>query len=186
MRTQSQTRWAALLCSVVLFACEGPNFSGDVPDSAHCDPVADWDGDWVDEEARLLQLINYVRGMGATCGETYYPPADELKPERSLVCAARLHSVDMHDNNYFDHTSQDGRGPTDRAIDAGLESDGWVGENIAAGTWVDGEGAMEMWMASEGHCRAIMGADFTHMGTGFYPGGGSTYSNYWTLMFTRK
>ena len=50
---------------------------------------------------------------------------------------------------------------------------------------VDGEGAIEMWIASEGHCRAIMNPDTTHIGPGFYPDGSGDYGSYWTLAFTR-
>lgn len=167
-------------------ACEGPEYKGRVPDIAHCDPVGDWESSWISEEARLLQLINYVRAIGANCGKTYYPPVSELKPDQHLICAARLHSMDMHDNDYFSHTSLDGRSASDRAADAGLTDAGWVGENIAAGGNVDGEGAMTMWMQSEGHCRAIMNPDFTHIGPGYYPGGSASFGQYWTLNFTRK
>ena len=78
----------------------------------------------------------------------------------------------MAANDYFDHTSQDGRGPTERAAEQGYE--GGVGENIAAG-YPDAESVMEGWMNSEGHRANILNCDYDVLGVGVADRDGTLY-----------
>jgi uncharacterized protein YkwD len=57
-----------------------------------------------------------------------------------------------------------------------------IGENIAAGQ-LNATEAMTDWLASSGHCNAIMDADFTQIGASKLSTNGGAYSTYWTLNF---
>ena len=86
----------------------------------------------------------------------------------------------MAANNYFSHTSLDGRSAGDRITATGYA---WrtYGENIAAG-YATVDSVMDGWTASPGHCANLMNPAFTEIGLACVPGGAATtYSNYWTL-----
>lgn len=96
----------------------------------------------------------------------------------SLSNAAYLHSKDMGDNNYFSHTSLDGRTFDQRIVAAGYT--GWtsLGENIAmAYGSPDATQVYSMWKNSAGHYANMMG-DFNEAGLGIYSIRGY---NYYTL-----
>ncbi len=91
--------------------------------------------------------------------------------------ASYLHSKDMAEQNYFSHTSKDGRSPWQRAADAGTSANG---ENIAAGRGT-AEAVLEQWKASNGHCNNMMKPGFKAFAVGYFAGG--SYRHYWTQMF---
>ncbi|MGP3991693.1 sigma-70 family RNA polymerase sigma factor [Streptomyces sp. 3N207] len=103
---------------------------------------------------QVLALVNKERAK-AGCRS--------LKLDDRLTRAAQLHSEDMSAKNYFDHTSQDGRSFSDRAMAQGYKSPG--GENIARGQ-NSPEDVMAAWMKSEGHRANILNCDVTTMGLG--------------------
>ncbi|MBE7003458.1 MAG: hypothetical protein E7425_04115 [Ruminococcaceae bacterium] len=94
--------------------------------------------------------------------------------------AARLHSADMAQNNYFSHDSQDGRSMTDRMEAQGVR---WysAGENIAAGR-SNGIDCYDGWVNSAGH-RSNMLTSFTYLGVGYAYNSGSRYRFYMTQDF---
>ena len=96
--------------------------------------------------------------------------------------AARLHSQDMADNNYFAHDSLDGRTPWDRMRAQGVTYNG-AGENISAGT-ATGIGAYNQWVNSAGH-RENMLNNFSYLGVGFAFNARSGYGYYATQDFFR-
>lgn len=116
-----------------------------------------------DLEAAVADLVDQERGS-AGCGT--------LERDTRLDAAARLHAEDMAVNDYFSHTSQDGRDPTDRAAEQGYE--GGVGENIAAG-YPDADAVMEGWMNSEGHRANILNCDYDVIGIGVADRDGTLY-----------
>jgi uncharacterized protein YkwD len=118
---------------------------------------------YADVEAAVADLVNDARA-DAGCGA--------LERDSRLDAAARLHAEDMAVNDYFDHTSQDGRGPTERAAEQGYE--GGVGENIAAG-YPDAESVMQGWMDSEGHRANILNCDYSVLGVGVADRDGTLY-----------
>lgn len=126
------------------------------------------DAPHADAEAEVLSIVNDRRAENG-CGA--------LERDSRLDTAARLHAEDMAVNDYFDHTSQDGRTPTDRAHDQGYE--GGVGENIAYG-YPDAEAVMEGWMNSEGHRANILNCDYDVIGIGAHDRDGTVY---WVQMF---
>lgn len=135
-------------------------------------------------DADALRLINQYRAAGASCGSRgSFAPASALSAQAQLTSAAHGHSRDMADNNYFSHTSLDGRTPGTRVTAAGYS---WssVGENIAAG-YGSVQAVVDGWMASDGHCANLMNPGFTQYGLACARNDASTYRLYWTLNLAR-
>lgn len=120
-------------------------------------------------ETTVLTLVNRERAA-AGC--------PTLRWSGHLGTAARLHSVDMADRNYFSHTSLDGRSPADRMRAQGYPRPG--GENIGAG-YRTPEAAMKGWMDSSGHRANILNCRYTALGVGV--GTGGKWGIYWTQNF---
>ncbi|MFF3823156.1 sigma-70 family RNA polymerase sigma factor [Streptomyces griseus] len=95
-----------------------------------------------------------------------------------LNTAAQRHSADMEANDYFSHTSQDGRDPGDRITAAGYR---WstYGENIAKGQQTPAD-VMRSWMDSPGHRANILNCSFKEIGVGKQNSGGGPV---WTQVF---
>jgi uncharacterized protein YkwD len=102
-----------------------------------------------------------------------------LKWDDKAATSARKHSVDMAQNNYFAHNSQDGTTPFDRMKAEGI-SYMTAGENIAAGQR-DAIDAYEGWMNSLGHRKNILNPDFERLGVGVALGG--SFGFYYTQNF---
>ncbi|MBI2377738.1 MAG: CAP domain-containing protein [Deltaproteobacteria bacterium] len=133
----------------------------------------------------MLALINQRRAAGATCGTTVYAPTGPLSMQSQLREAARAHSLDMGTNNYFSHTSLDGRSFFQRIVDSGWAGSCPCGENIAAG-YSSPEAVVSGWMSSPGHCANIMSASYGAIGIGAAFKSGSTYGWYWTQDFAAR
>ena len=132
----------------------------------------------------MLPLINEARGQVQDCGGTEYPAQPALQWSSSLAAIARLHSMDMARQGYFEHTSLDGTPMGTRVF--AYWSGGRVGENIAASSSnQSGSYIVDMWMDSPGHCALIMDPNFTHAGagTGHDTENGYSYFHFWTLDF---
>ncbi len=152
----------------------------DVPDIPYCDEVADWDRGWSQLELDILAAVNVVRGQGANCGSAgNFGATGPLTMHPALRCAARKHSLDMHERAFFDHVNPSGEAPWDRMEQAGYGYTA-AGENIAGGS-PDAAGTMDQWMNSDGHCSNIMNPDYEHIGVGYYPGG--QWGTLWTQVF---
>jgi len=136
-------------------------------------------------EAEVVELVNAARATGGDCGSMgQLPPSAPLTVNPSLHCAARVHSKDMADRNFFDHTNPDGEDPFDRMANAGYGSFAAQGENIAAGTMTP-EDTVAGWLASDGHCANMLGSQYKEIGVGAYEGAGE-YVFYWTQTFGAK
>ncbi len=101
-----------------------------------------------------------------------------------LFNAARSHSLNMAVENYFSHTSLDGRSAGDRIFDAGYD---WqtYGENIAYG-YTDPDAVMTGWMNSDGHRANILNGSFCELGVGMAEHANSGYRLYWTQDFGKQ
>lgn len=161
------------------------NSNPDVPDGVpYCEPAETWDPAWKQLEEDILALVNEVRAQGANCGSKgNFGPAGPLTMNPALRCAARMHSKDMSDRNFFDHTNPDGESPWVRMGKAGYGGYSNAGENIAAGS-ANAAGTMNQWMNSDGHCANIMNPAFQHIGVGYHPGG--QWGHLWTQVFGAK
>jgi len=105
--------------------------------------------------SEFLEDINHTRQKGCNCGTTYMPPAPPLVWNNQLELAATGHAQDMADNNYFSHTSKDGRTMQDRIITSGYTFQGFK---------------------SEGHCKNLMNPGFKEVGI-------ALYNSYWVQDF---
>ncbi|WP_435738241.1 CAP domain-containing protein [Cellulosimicrobium sp. PMB13] len=118
------------------------------------------------EGAAVVELTNAERAA-AGCGP--------LAVDDRLTAAAQLHSEDMLAQDYFDHTSLDGRSPWDRAEAQGYENPG--AENIAKGQ-ATAEEVVRAWMDSPGHRANILDCDLREIGVGHA-------ERVWTQLFGR-
>jgi uncharacterized protein YkwD len=144
---------------------------------AYCDPTSSWEAALAGDEAEVLRLINEHRAAGADCGTAgTFEAADLLTMEARLQCAARLHSLDMWERDYFDHDSPEGEDPEDRLAAVEYDWTTW-GENILRGAQ-NPLSAVNGWMASDPHCSNIMHPAFEELGVG-------RYGDRWTLKFAR-
>lgn len=134
-------------------------------------------------EQDLVDAHNRARSTARECGGQYYDAAGPLTWSCELNRAAYLHSKDMADNDYFDHTNLAGESPSKRATDQGYNYS-YVGENIAAGQR-DMESAMQGWLSSPGHCANIMNPNYAELGASLAENSNSRYRLYWTAMFGR-
>jgi len=137
-----------------------------------------------DRALEHFQLLNQLRRAGFRCpgGTSFAPNSVELKFDCRLWRASQLHSQDMANEKYFDHTSKDGRSFSDRARAQGVQASS---ENIAAGLST-AQAVLEQWKKSDGHCRNMMKTDAKIFAVGYGFSQGSTYKHYWTQMFGRS
>jgi uncharacterized protein YkwD len=103
-----------------------------------------------------------------------------LRMDPKLLAVARLHSADMAQNNYFNHTSPDGRDPGQRMQAAGYDLSGGWAENIAVG-YDSPDAVMQGWLASTGHKENILNCSFKALGVGVARGADGRL--YWTQDF---
>jgi len=150
--------------------------------SAECAGTGDWPAPWATFEQEMLTEVNVRRAAGATCDMDVFGPAVALEMDETIRIAARLHSQDMGDRNYFEHDTPEGITFSDRMSAAGFAGPFPWGENIAAGQGTAAE-AVEGFMNSPGHCRNIMNPDYKVVGLGYAFVPGSDFGHYWTQDF---
>jgi uncharacterized protein YkwD len=133
-------------------------------------------------EQQMIELINQARQVNGSL-----PPLKRVSP---LDSAARHHSVDMRDDNYFEHSTFDRVGGSlvftcDFAQRVGSFYPNWntLAENIAAG-YATPAAAMNVLMNSPGHRDNILSTSVWEMGVGY--GSGGSYGHYWTQDFGRR
>jgi uncharacterized protein YkwD len=121
------------------------------------------------EESAVFALLNQQR--------TSYGLA-ALSCDLKAVAVARAYSEVMCQYGMLDHTGPDGSQPWDR-LQAGGVFFASAGENIAMG-YETPEDVTWGWMESPGHRDNMLSADWTSVGIGYAPCGGSPY---WTEDF---
>ena len=156
----------------------------DDPDcfSLTCNGGDDWPADWQAFEWEVLERTNAARAAGANCGGDEFGPAGPLEMDAVISEASRGHSLDMGEQNYFEHESLDGREFSDRMSAVGFAGAGPWGENIAAGQRT-AAAVVQGWMESPGHCRNIMNPDYNVIGIGYAFVESSDFGEYWTQNF---
>lgn len=87
--------------------------------------------------------------------------------------AADDHARDMAGRGFFSHTSPDGGTLTSRYERYGRWSN--LAENIAMGSHMDSQGAVQSWMNSPGHRKNILSPALGSMGVGIAQGRGFRY-----------
>lgn len=121
-------------------------------------------------EQQVINLINVERKrIGLS----------DLQIDKKLMQSAGAKSKDMHQNNYFSHTSPVLGDLKDlmRLFDVEYRL---AGENIAKG-YTTPENVVNGWMNSEGHRNNILHKNYTHIGVGYVKEG-----NHWTQHFIWK
>jgi uncharacterized protein (TIGR03382 family) len=146
-------------------------------------------GDYPNYDERVvLYATNRARVDPTKEGWSSYPAQPPLQWSYDLNESARAHSVDMRDNNCFQHNSCDGTDVFTRINSYYTGQFSSEGENISAGV-PDGVTAVHNWLyeigapaGETGHRDNIFSKDYTLMGVGF-AAGGTDYTNYWTQDF---
>ena len=128
-------------------------------------------------QKKLLELVNNYRKSGCNCGGQYMTPTEPVVWNDLLESAAQKHSDDMNKNNFFSHTSSNGKNAGERISEAGYK---WktYGENIAKGRKTE-DAVISGWMSSPDHCKNIMNPAFRDMGV-------AASGNYWTQIFGKR
>jgi uncharacterized YkwD family protein/spore coat assembly protein SafA len=119
---------------------------------------------YADEVIRLTNVQRQQNGLSP------------LKANWELSRVAQYKSQDMHDKNYFSHTSPTYGSPFTMMKNFGITYR-TAGENIAMG-YTTPRSVFDGWMNSPGHRANIMNAGYTQIGVGFFEEG-----YYWTQMF---
>ena len=117
-----------------------------------------------------LEFFGHGNSWGANCLISEFEASEQTpKPplyhDFSLNDAGRFHSIDMWENNWFDHDSSDGTSFPERLGRFYTES-GWIGENIASGYQDARAAVLYGWMCSAGHRANIMNPDYNELGVG--------------------
>lgn len=104
------------------------------------------------------------------------PVVSPLSLHPDLNAVAEAHSEDQAAMGRVQHNGSDGSTVSTRLTRAGFT---WrsVGENVAW-NYPDVDAVITGWLASPGHCRNIMNANFEYMGIG-------EEDLYWTQVFAR-
>jgi len=109
-----------------------------------------------EHELRVFELTNIERANHGVA---------PLVWSDSLAYAARLHSEDMAQNVFMNHTGSDGSTPWERMDRAGFIYSR-AAENVAYGQR-SAEQVVGVWMNSDGHRRNILDPNLTELGVGF-------------------
>jgi len=125
-------------------------------------------------ESDLLSQVNSFR---ASRGLSTLVVSD------ALTLAAKWMVTDMSVNNYFQHTSLDGRSPTQRMADAGYPAfSTYAGEDLAAG-YTSAAQVLQGWIDSPGHLAVLTNPAYRAIGIGRAYSSGSLYGWYWAADF---
>jgi uncharacterized protein YkwD len=130
-------------------------------------------------EQQVVALTNALR-------QQHGCPALQISPE--LTNAARSHSQDMADHNYFNHLDANGHTPKWRAEQAGYQGSAGT-ENIAAG-YATAQDVVMGWYneipPNDGHRLNILNCSLTDIGIGFATNPSSNFGTYWTQDFGQR
>ena len=131
--------------------------------------------------ARVLELVNAARAEARSCGRERFEAAPPLRLSSVLNQAAEAHVRDMAEHRELSHRGSDGSQPGDRITRAGYA---WQasGENIAAGQ-PDADTVVAGWLASPGHCAALMNSRFSETGIAFELVPNAEPDVYWAQVF---
>lgn len=130
----------------------------------------------------MLGHVNRTRKESRICGGTRRPATTSIRWNCLVKEAAQIHSNDMANNNFHDHTGSDGSSAGQRITRVGYNWRSW-GENIAAGQPTVAA-VMDSWIKSPGHCNNLMTPSHQEFGSGYAENNNSQYRVYWTQNFT--
>jgi uncharacterized protein YkwD len=172
------------LLALVCLSCtpDEPPPEPEVPDIEYCDAVRDWDGAWSSFEEEVVALLNERRADGAVCSaDAKFGPAEPMRMNPALRCAARKHALDMAEQDYFsnlDPDKLDFRTRTELAEYEGTPID----QNIGAAQATP-EQLVTAVMGSVELCIHVMAPEVDEIGMGYLEFEGASYPSYWTQVF---
>ncbi|HUQ16595.1 MAG TPA: CAP domain-containing protein [Candidatus Saccharimonadales bacterium] len=125
-------------------------------------------------EGSLLTAVNAFRASRGL---------HQLVVSDSLTYAAKWMATDMAVNNYFSHTSLDGRSPTQRMSDFGYPATStWAGEDLAAG-YASAADVLQGWINSPAHLAVLLNPEYRAIGIGRAASIAALYPWYWSADF---
>ncbi|WP_238903176.1 MULTISPECIES: CAP domain-containing protein [Clostridium] len=115
--------------------------------------------------------------LNSTNAERQKQGLQPLKLNSEVSKLAAMKSKDMHDKNYFSHTSPTYGDPGKMLTDNGLRYSA-MGENIYTSTGMTPTGAytVNQWMNSPGHRANILSNNYDEIGIGVYYNNGKYYA----------
>jgi len=136
--------------------------------------VMEWNEDALttatEEEREFVRILNRYRMMLGL---------NALELDERLVAAARKHSQEMQDLDYFAHVSPVKENET---VDMRVTKEGfkgWASENCAVAETA--QGAFDGWYRSSGHHRNMIGSRFRQIGAGQSVREDGTPGRLWTM-----
>ncbi|MBV9791340.1 MAG: CAP domain-containing protein [Chloroflexi bacterium] len=130
---------------------------------------------WSPQELQAVDLINqHRRNVGCA----------PVQLNIELGVAAKNHSRDMAEKNYFSHTGLDGSTYWQRAQAASYQY--WASGEIIGAGYTSGLEVVNGWMNSSGHRSIILTCNNDDIGIGFYSKSGSQWEHYWTAVFGQR
>jgi uncharacterized protein YkwD len=175
---------AGTICTACTIGCtpeaEQPE-PPEVPEIEYCDAVRDWDPAWSAFEDEVLVLLNEQRAAGAMCGDDVFDPAEPLRMDPALRCAARKHALDMGEQDYFSNLDLDGLDFHARA-----EAAGYAGTAIEQNIGAAHSTPEQLVKAVMGHielCTHVMTPEADELGMGYLEFEGASYPSYWAQTF---
>ena len=100
-----------------------------------------------------------------------------------LDSAAVTHGRDMAQNNFFSHTSSDGKTVLNRFRDSGFKAC-WSAENIAWGQQTKAD-VFESWMASSAHRKNMMSPEAVRFGLARVGDRDGSHDPLWVMIYGR-
>jgi uncharacterized protein YkwD len=157
----------------------GASSGADVPDTAFCADAADWPAELAAAELQLFAAINAARADGIRCGDDQQREREpEVRQALVLVpelrCSARLHSLDMYENDYVGRENGDGDDFRDRIRATGLQARA-MDESIERSDDPPAE-LLEHLLEDWDDCGNLINSELDGMGIGHY-------ADLWTLDF---
>lgn len=132
-------------------------------------------------EQDLLRRVNEFRAAAQSCGARgRFAAAGPLRWSGALARLASTHAQHMVARNHVEHEDASGRGPAQRATQAGYA---WsvFAENVA-GNYPGTAQVVLGWQKSPGHCANLMDPAVTEMGVACASGTArSEFQTYWAM-----
>lgn len=125
-------------------------------------------------QARLENAYDLIAAVNQLRSANNLPP---YETSGALMAAAQAHSDYQAAIGSVTHTGKGGTRPRDRAAAAGYGGGAaiYVSENIAGGTSMSVQRAVQMWQGDSLHLNTMLGASYTHAGAGVSSDGSMTY-----------
>ena len=127
-------------------------------------------------ELRVFELVN---------NERRFRRLQPLIWDDAAFIAARLHSMDMHDNDFLRHRGSNGTNTGQRLECVGIKNlSSWAAG--LGGGWLTPEDVVDAWMESPIYRENILRPEFTHTAVGFVErseDSNARFATYWNQIF---